>query len=72
MEHFTKNLETLQKLLTESNGAFVHFGNEQYRFTQQATVTPEEIADFEAQLSCPKLSKLSSLPWELAPFLKTN
>jgi len=70
MEHFTKNLETLQKLLTESNGAFVHFGNEQYRFTQQATVTPEEIADFA--LSCPKLSKLSSLPWELAPFLKTN
>ena len=49
MEHFTKNLETLQKLLTESNGAFMHFGNEQYRFTQQATVTPEEIADFEAQ-----------------------
>lgn len=47
MTSFTENLNTLQRLLNESQGDFIHFGNELYRFTKQSDISSEEIANFE-------------------------
>ena len=49
MSTFQENLTILQNLLQQSAGKPIHYGNEMYRFTQQAKVTEEELANFEQQ-----------------------
>ena len=75
MSTFTENLNTLQRLLNESQGTFIHFGNELYRFTKQSDISLEEIAHFEKkhQIQLPEivvfLTQKKFLPFELQEFL---
>ena len=64
MSTFQENLTILQNLLRQSAGKPVHYGNETYRFTQQAKVTEEELANFEQQYNV-------RLPEDFKTFLLT-
>ena len=64
MSTFQENLTILQNLLQQSAGKPVHYGNETYRFTQQAKVTEEELASFEQQYNV-------RLPEDFKTFLLT-
>lgn len=64
MSTFQENLTILQNLLRQSAGKPVHYGNETYRFTQQAKVTEEELASFEQQYNV-------RLPEDFKTFLLT-